>query len=131
MRSKIKKESHFSHLGSSTLILVLILWLFYYIFIPLSHESVRRYRLDDPHTFYCGNYFEFRKIRTCLGVSNDSRFLWIFMEFLSTKFAACSKPSSRDIHLKPSYSYFIFVLCRSIQNNKQSFMDTHKYCTIK
>ena len=39
-------------------------------------------------------------IRTCLGVSNVPV---DFFEFLSTEFAACLKPSSRDNHRKASY----------------------------
>ena len=33
--------------------------------------------VDDPHTFYCDNYFVLGGICTCLGVSSDPMFLWI------------------------------------------------------
>ena len=33
--------------------------------------------LDDPHTFHYQDYFVLGGIRTCLGVSNDPKFLWI------------------------------------------------------
>ena len=35
-------------------------------------------------------------IRTCLGVSDDPMFLWISSNSCSRKFAACSKPPSKD-----------------------------------
>ena len=34
--------------------------------------------LDDPHTFHYNDYFVIGGIRTCLGVSDDPMFLWIF-----------------------------------------------------
>ena len=34
--------------------------------------------LDDPHTFHYQDYFVIGGIRTCLGVSDDAMFLWIF-----------------------------------------------------
>ena len=33
---------------------------------------------DDPHTFHYNDYFVIGGIRTCLGVSDDPMFLWIF-----------------------------------------------------
>ena len=37
--------------------------------------------LDDPHTFHYQDYFVIGRIRTCLGVSDDPMFLWIFSNF--------------------------------------------------
>ena len=42
-------------------------------------------------------------IRTRLGVSNDPNVPADFFEFLSTEFAACSKPPSKNNHRKGSY----------------------------
>ena len=54
--------------------------------------------MDDPCT-YCIDYFVVGGVLTCLGASNVPV---DFFEFLSTKFAACSKPPSRD-NYKTSY----------------------------
>ena len=65
--------------------------------------------LDDTHTFHYQDYFVIGGIRTCLRVSDDLKRNALrnvpvdFFEFLSTEFAACSKPPSRDNHRKASY----------------------------
>ena len=58
--------------------------------------------VDDPHTFHCNGFFVIGGIRcSCfsssfqLGVSNVPV---VFFEFLSTEFAACLKPASRNNH---------------------------------
>ena len=48
------------------------------IFILPQPDSTKRKLLDDVHTFQCDNYFVLGGIRTCLGVSSDPMFLWIF-----------------------------------------------------
>ena len=53
--------------------------------------------------FPCNDYFVIGGIHTYLGVSTDPNIPVDFFEFLSTKFAACSKPPSRDNHRKASY----------------------------
>ena len=60
--------------------------------------------VDDPHTFHCNGFFVIGGIRcSCfsssfqLGVSNVPV---VFFEFLSTEFAACLKPASRNNHRK-------------------------------
>ena len=50
------------------------------------------------------DYFVIGVIHICLGVSNDPKVPTDFFEFLSTEFAAYSKPPSRDNHRKASYS---------------------------
>ena len=57
--------------------------------------------LDNPHTFHCIDYFVIGGIRTSSGVSKVPV---DFFEFLSTEFAAWSKPPSRDNHCKVSFA---------------------------
>ena len=47
------------------------------LFILLSPDTDANL-LNDPHTFHYLDYFVIGGIRTCLGVSNDPMFLWIF-----------------------------------------------------
>ena len=70
-------------------------------YISYCHQTASDANLlDDPHTFHCSDYFVVGGICTCLGVSDVPV---DFFEFLSTEFAACSKPPSRDNYRKASY----------------------------
>ena len=74
------------------------------------YPTVKRQRqsltlLGDLNTFYCYNYLVLGGIRTWLGVFT---FQWSdvpvdFFAFLPIKFAASSKPTSRNNHRKVSY----------------------------
>ena len=60
--------------------------------------------LNDPHTFHCSiDYFVLVGIRTWLGVFQCFNVPVVLWEFWSNKFAACSKPPSRDNHRKALY----------------------------
>ena len=59
--------------------------------------------LDDPHTFHCLDYFVYRRNPHLLRSFRRSNVPVDFFEFLSTEFAACPKPSSRDNHCKASH----------------------------
>ena len=52
---------------------------------------------------YCNDYFVLGGICTCLGVVSVPYVRGDFFEFLSTEFAACSKPPSSDKIRKVSY----------------------------
>ena len=70
----------------------------------LSPDSVKRQLLDNPHAFYCSNYFVLGEIRTCLVVSSDPMFLEIF-----------SKLCSRNLLLVQSHEEEIIIVKRLIQ----------------
>ena len=75
-----------------------------HIYPPVTRQHQTLYNLlDDPHTFHYQNYFVIGGIHSYIGVSNKSNVPVDFFEFLSTEFAACLKPSSRDNHREASY----------------------------
>ena len=47
-------------------------------YLSSCHRTASDANLDDPHTFHYNDYFVIGGIRTCLGVSDDAMFLWIF-----------------------------------------------------
>ena len=70
-------------------------------FVANFFLSLEAFQLGGPDYDYDG-YFVFGGTRTGLGVSSDLICTCGFLWFLSTEFTACSKPPSRDNHLKAS-----------------------------
>ena len=71
----------------------------------MSPKGVGRLLLDYPRTFHCNDYFVVGGMRSLhlLRSFRRSDVPVDFFGFLSTQFAACSKPPSRGNHRKASY----------------------------
>ena len=71
-------------------------------YLSFCHQTASDLTIGSTQTFHCDNYSVFGEMQTCLEVSNHPMSRG-FLQILSTEFAACSMPSSRDYHRKASY----------------------------
>ena len=66
------------------------------VFVLLSPDSVRRWLLDDPHTFHCNDYLVIEEIRTC-------QYCGGFLRILVHWICCLLEATNRENHCNPSY----------------------------